>query len=164
MHNFLTDEFRPLATITSPLSGGACLEDTPVPYSDVSYTGDHTEPRLGYDYGAGDEDIERGYRYAICYWMAINGGQLRNGKPFMIYDGCEEWSICKDGPTCTCSATLHTDTIGYRKLQPLMLAERMAKNHLRKWLTKDSLSELNVVDAAVQQELMRLSALWRQTL
>lgn len=162
MHAFLTANFRPLATIVPNVAKQMAPEESTAPYRDLTYSGDYCEPMLGYDYGAGDTDIERGYRFAICYWMAIHGGRSRNEKAVMIYDGCDEWSICNNGFACPCSATLHTDNIGYRKIQPLMLAERMAEKRLNKWLTKEMLSELEAVDMAVQQELIRLSGLWQK--
>lgn len=165
MLDFLTVQFRELTRIAPFLAETTDAKESTVPYPEVSYTGDYAAPILGYDYGAGDTDIERGYRFAICYWMAVHGGRTKNGKHLMIYDGCGEWSICHNGDTCTCSATLHTDDVGYRKIQPLMLAERISEQKRLKSLTRGVHSALQSVDKAVHQELIRLSALWqsRQT-
>lgn len=158
LNDFLSAEFRSLAEIVPKLKDPIDPAESAVPYRDVNYTGDYTDPMLGYDYGAGDSDIERGYRFAICYWMAINGGKSSTGKPVMVYDGCDEWIICDDGPTCDCAAIVHTDKDGYRKIQPLQQAERIAGK--RRLFMKGMLAELETIDNAVQQELQRLTALW----
>lgn len=160
LHDFLSAEFRSLAEIVPNPKDPIDPAESAAPYRDVNYTGDYNVPMLGYDYGAGDSDIERGYRFAICYWMAINGGKSINGEPVMVYDGCDEWTICDGGPTCDCEATVHTDKDGYRKIQPLQQAERIARKS--RLFMKGMLAELETIDNAVQQELQRLTEQWRK--
>lgn len=121
---FLESEFKPLSELVPPVFAGIHETDSTLPHDDLAYLGDFTEPRLGYNYGAGTTELERDYRFALCVWMAVHAGKQMNNHPSVIYDGQSDLVICAtDRTDCPCAGDIRTDNYGYKALTTLTLLE-----------------------------------------
>lgn len=167
MKTFLTEHFQPIEHLSPHLASNNKQAQTwfsKLPHDDLSYMSSTNDPVLGCDYGAGDSDEARDYSYTLCYWMAIHSGKRRNGRPCIIYDGCEYWTVfANESPSESekKDSFIEVNKFGYRPMSSLKQIERFPED-IRTSL-QDTISHLQKTDKAIYAELQRLSQLWKET-
>jgi hypothetical protein len=163
MKTFLQHNGRSLSTILPHLPKDVFSAGCPgTPTDDVSYKGDITEPVLGFDYGAGDGDEIRDYSFLLCYWMAVQAGKRIDGRPYVIYDGCENWTLFA-GETPTDAerkaGAIELNDFGYKKTIQALKMERLPAAKQVAWgKIKKQIEE---TDRDFYTELLRLTQLWK---
>lgn len=161
MELFLEQHFRSLKEVISHLPiRSPQLSDGYPPHDNLGYTEEVTDPFLGYNYRAGVSEEERDYFYSICYWMGIHGGKRENDRPILIYDGFQKWNIHINEPGEAGTEWVEVNEFGYRKMSKLREIEHFPK--MAQLLTHAMKKRLETIDAAIYDELKRLSTLWKE--
>lgn len=161
MLGFLEKEYRPFSEVTQNKS---LKENDLYPTSDLAYNGGYESSHLiGFNYGAGD-DYFINYSYVLCYWMAINGGDkkdfgLLKDKPYIIYDGVEEWVLCKEEEKPKDIPFAVVDNNGFRINTEIKL---MSSKKTSKLIFKNEIKKLEEQDKIINAELYRLTKAWNK--
>lgn len=163
MRTFLQQNGKSLAAILPHLPKDVFSEGCPcTPTDDLSYNGDVNTPVLGFDYGAGDSDEVRDYSFLLCYWMAVQAGKRIDGRPYVIYDGYEKWTLFA-GETPTDAErkaiAIELNDFGYKKTVQAMKMERLPAD--RQAALSGIKKQIEETDRAFYLELSRLTQLWK---
>jgi len=165
MMTFLQQNGRSLSTILPHLPEDVFSAGKPGFRSgdlDQNHKEDVAIPAIGFEYGTGDGDEVRDYSFLLCYWMAVQAGKRMDGRPFVIYDGCENWPLfAGETPTETQrkAGAIELNDFGYKKTIQATKMERMpAAKQIALGEMKKQIEE---TDRAFYAELLRLTQLWR---
>jgi hypothetical protein len=166
MEEFLTLHFKTLNQLV-----GETIEEVEISEEEINVQGkldykseDELEV-LGFNYSPGD--IERDYFFSICCWMAVTSGKQKKfdsneTKPFIIYDGYENYALFvnEKTPVKVDFEWIEVNENAYRLLPTLARLNQNSK--LKKLEGKKYVSELELIDSLIKQELERLTNEWKK--